>query len=196
MNIAEAPPRTWSPQIVFVSILMHVVVLYAIAVAFNVIPPPLDSNDPPTIQVTTYTPPPPIPEPDPVLDIRKPEFQQHIPKPSPVPVTVAPTPLPPVAVPQTTGTPSLDVRQPIDEQPITRIAIRYPSSAEQQQIEGKVVLSVTIMPDGSVRDVRVVSARPNGVFESSAVQSVSQWRYKPSNVIRTNVIVEINFVLT
>ena len=52
------------------------------------------------------------------------------------------------------------------------------------------------MPDGSVRDVRVVNATPRGVFDQSALQSVSHWRYKPSGVIRTNVIVQIDFVLT
>jgi protein TonB len=88
------------------------------------------------------------------------------------------------------------VAQPIPEQPTVRTAIHYPGFAEQQQIEGKVTLSITIMPDGSVRDVRVVNAAPRGVFEDSAMQSVSRWRYKPSGVIRTNVIVQIDFVLS
>jgi hypothetical protein len=39
------------------------------------------------------------------------------------------------------------------------------------------------------------NAAPRGVFEDSAMQSVARWRYKPSGVIRTNVIVQIDFVL-
>jgi protein TonB len=52
------------------------------------------------------------------------------------------------------------------------------------------------MPDGSVRDVRVVGANPPGYFEAEAVRAVQGWRYKPSSVTRVNVIVDINFVLT
>ena len=194
MNIADGRQSEWSPQILVISTLFHIAVLYAVAVAFKVIPPPIQAAEESTPIIQTYTPPPPIPQPD-QPEIIKPEFQQHLPKPSPVPVTVPPTPLPPIPVQQTEGTPSIEISHPIAEQPVTRTAIRYPAVAEQQQIEGKVVLSITILPDGTVRDVRVVNARPNGVFESSAVQAVSKWRYRPSNAIRTNVIVEIDYVL-
>jgi protein TonB len=67
--------------------------------------------------------------------------------------------------------------------------------AQARGIEGRVILTITIMPDGSVRDVRVVSAQPRGYFEEAAVRSVQRWRYRPSNVIRTNVIVHMDFEL-
>ena len=196
MNIAEPQTRTWSPKIVAISLVFHAVVLYAIAIAFQVIPPPIEISDPPITVIRTFTPPPPLPQQPDVIDQPRPRFQQRQPVPSPAPVTVPPSPLPPVAAPQTEGTPTIAIDRPIAEQPITKIAIRYPQQAEDQQLEGRVVLSITILPDGSVRDVRVVSARPANVFENSAIQSVSRWRYRPSNVIRTNVIVEIDFVLT
>lgn len=196
MNIASAGDRTWSPRIVAMSVLLHIAVLYAVAVAFKVVPPPMDTGTDWTPVMPTYSPPPPPPAQTDPVELKRPEYQQRIPAPAPVPVTVPPSPLPPIAVPQTEGTPSIDVSQPIPEQPVVRTAIRYPASAEQQQIEGKVTLSITIMPDGSVRDVRVVNSTPRGVFEQSALQSVSHWRYKPSGVIRTNVIVQIDFVLT
>ena len=87
------------------------------------------------------------------------------------------------------------MREPIQEQPVSQLLPRYPSAAQAREIEGRVRLTITIMPDGSVRDVRVMSARPQGYFESEAVRAVQQWRYKPSNVIRTNVVVDIDFVL-
>jgi protein TonB len=67
--------------------------------------------------------------------------------------------------------------------------------AIEQGKEGRVVLSITILPDGSVTDVQVISAQPRGYFESSALRSVKTWRYKPSNVTRTNVIVHMDFEL-
>ena len=196
MNIADTRDRSWSPQIVVLSVILHIAVLYAVAVAFKVIPPPGETAPDWTPVMPTYSPPPPPPTQTDPVDLKKPEFQQHMPAPAPVPVTVPPSPLPPVTVPQTNGTPTIDISQPIPEQPIVRTPIRYPASAEQQQIEGRVMLSITIMPDGSVRDVRVVNARPTGVFEDSAIQSVAHWRYKPSGVTRTNVIVQIDFVLS
>lgn len=196
MNMTDTQARTWSPQVVMLTVLLHIGVLYAVAVAFNVVPPPIESVDEAPLVMATYTPPPPPPPQTDPVELKRPEYQQRIPTPAPVPVTVQPSPLPPIAVPQTEGTPSIDVAQPIPEQPTVRTAIHYPAFAEQQQIEGKVTLSITIMPDGSVRDVRVVNAAPRGVFEDSAIQSVARWRYKPSGVIRTNVIVQIDFVLS
>lgn len=195
MNIAEPQARSWSPKIIALSVIFHAALLYVIAISFQVIPPPIDISDPPVMVIRTFTPPPPITQPE-AIEQKRPEFQQRQPRPSPVPVTVPPTPLPPIATPQTEGTPTITMDRPIAEQPITKIAIRYPKGAEERQLEGRVVLSITIMPDGSVRDIRVVNARPVNVFEDSAIQSVSRWRYRPSNVIRTNVIVEIDYVLT
>ncbi len=196
MNIAGRPSRSWSPQIIVISVLLHAVVLYAIAVAFHVVPPPLMADEPRTIPLLNYTPPPVTPEVE-TVDVPRPTFPQRLPQTPPVPPTVAPSPLPPVVGPATIGTPTtFDVRQPILEEPVSRAPIPYPRVAEERQIEGKVLLSVTIMPDGSVRDVRVVSARPAGYFEEAAIRSVSSWRYRKSLIIRTNVIVEIDFVLT
>jgi protein TonB len=137
-------------------------------------------------------PPPPPPESEPIE--KRPLFQQRPPRNPPVQPPIQ-SPLPAIIAPVTTGPASLDVREPIQEQPVSQLLPRYPSAAQAREIEGRVRLTITIMPDGSVRDVRVMSARPQGYFESEAVRAVQQWRYKPSNVIRTNVIVDIDFVL-
>lgn len=193
MNVAQARPRIWTPQVIIISVLVHAAVLYYIAVAFNVVPPPVAPQDPPTIEVFRL---PTLPPPTPIEPVEtRPRFQQRVPAPSPVQPLVQPTPLPPIASPVTTGPASLDVREPIQEQPVSQLLPRYPSAAQAREIEGRVRLTITIMPDGSVRDVRVMSARPQGYFESEAVRAVQQWRYKPSNVIRTNVVVDIDFVL-
>jgi protein TonB len=195
MNIAPARPRIWTPQVILFSILVHIGVLYYVAVAFNVIPPPAPPVEPKTIRTVRFDPPPPPPpNADPIIE-KRPMIQQRQPDRPPVQPLVQPTPFEPVTAPAITGTPTIDLRQPIPEQPVSQLLPNYPRAAQEREIEGRVVLSVTIMPDGSVRDVRVVSARPSGYFENAAVSAVQRWRYKPSNVIRTNVIVDIDFVL-
>jgi protein TonB len=193
----ETRPRTWTPQIIAFSLLLHVAVLYYVAVAFQVVPPPSDLIDePPTITVQPLPPPPPpvTPEVDPPPQPRVVPRQPAAP---PVPTQVPPIPLPPQQPTESTANAdTLVLNRTIPEQPVVQALPRYPSNAEDRQIEGRVRLSITIMPDGSVRDVQVLGASPPGYFETEAVRAVQRWRYKPSNVTRTNVIVDINFVLT
>jgi protein TonB len=188
MNSTQARPRIWTPQVILFSILVHAAVLYYVAVAFHIVPPIAPAQEPPTIPTIRLTPPPPPPPPpDPVV--------QRLPHTPPVQPLVPPSPLPPIANPVTTGPGSIDVREPIQEQPVSQLLPRYPVKAQVREIEGRVRLTITIMPDGSVRDVRVMNANPQGYFEAEAVRAVQQWRYKPSGVIRTNVVVDIDFVL-
>jgi TonB family protein len=192
----EARPRTWTPQIVAFSLLLHVAVLYYVAVAFQVVPPIMQpDNDPPVVEAVRFDPPPP-----PVIEELvkvEPRVRPRQPLPSPVAPPVDPIRLPPQPPAESTANAgTMVLNQPIQEQPIVQGLPRYPRAAERLQIEGKVRLSITIMPDGSVRDVRVIGAKPAGYFEAEALRAVQAWRYKPSNVIRQNVIVDIDFVLT
>jgi protein TonB len=194
-DVAQARPRTWTPHLILFSVVLHAVVIYYVAVAFEIVPPLVPTTaDPPTIRVfTPPTPVPPKPETERIVQPR-PIFNQRIPAPTPAPSPVEPSPLTPTTnVPA--GPPTVLVGQPIPEQPISQALPRYPTVAEARGIEGRVTLSITIMPDGSVRDVRVVNANPSGYFEDAAVRAVQRWRYRPSNVTRTNVIVQMDFEL-
>lgn len=46
---------------------------------------------------------------------------------------------------------------------------RYPLPALRARIEGQADVAFTIQPDGSVRDVRLVSSTPSGMFDASAL---------------------------
>lgn len=194
-DVAQTRPRIWTPHVILFSIVFHAIVLYYAAVAFNVIPPLMPTPaDPPTVRVfTPPPPPPPTPDVDPIAK-PKPVFTPRQPQPSPMPPAVQPTPLAP-ATNVAPGPGSVLVGEPIQEQPISQALPRYPITAMERGVEGRVLLSITIMPDGSVRDVRVVSAKPRGYFEDAAVRAVQRWRYRPSNVIRANVIVQMDFEL-
>lgn len=194
-DVAQARPRTWTPHLILFSVVLHAVVIYYVAVAFEIVPPLIPTRvEPPSIRLIDPPPPaPPKPIIDPVVN-PKPAFTPRQPQPSPVPPTVQPSPLAPATNPPA-GPATVLVGQPIPEQPISQALPRYPTIAETRGIEGRVTLSITIMPDGSVRDVRVVNANPRGYFEDAAVRAVQRWRYRPSNVTRTNVIVQMDFEL-
>ena len=53
----------------------------------------------------------------------------------------------------------------------------YPPAARAAGIEGYVVVRYDVGIDGRVSNARVVSGEPGGVFDESALQAVSRWRF-------------------
>ena len=76
---------------------------------------------------------------------------------------------------------------------------QYPPVASQLGRSGTVDLEFTVRADGSVSDVNVTQADPRGMFEASAVQAVSKWRYRPlerdGHPIDQRVRVRLRFAL-
>ena len=66
----------------------------------------------------------------------------------------------------------------------------YPGIAKTMNLRGSVQLEVTVKPDGSVKDVRVIGGHP--LLADAAVRSVKQWRYEPSGR-ETTEVVKVNF---
>ena len=62
---------------------------------------------------------------------------------------------------------------------VSKINPEYPAAARNDRIEGKVICQGVVGVDGRVRDVKVVSSS-NPIFDDSAVQAISQWRYLPA----------------
>lgn len=60
-----------------------------------------------------------------------------------------------------------------------RVEPQYPASALRRGIEGEVDVEFTVQPDGSVTDIRIISATPRGVFEQSVRRAVARWGFKP-----------------
>ena len=56
----------------------------------------------------------------------------------------------------------------------------YPQRAMSARVEGNVELQYSIGADGSVRDVRILHAQPEGVFDAAAQAALGQWRFRPS----------------
>lgn len=55
----------------------------------------------------------------------------------------------------------------------------YPDRALSERITGDVTVQYVVDKQGVPRDVRVISARPSGVFDRATLDAIRSWRYKP-----------------
>ena len=74
-----------------------------------------------------------------------------------------------------------------DAIPVVRIAPVYPRRAKQARIEGWVTMEVTIRPDGSVSDVKVMASNPPRLFDEAALAAMQRWKFRPKIVDGTPV---------
>lgn len=68
----------------------------------------------------------------------------------------------------------------VPPQPAYQAPIPYPTDARSQGVKGYVLLSVLISATGDVEAVKVLEAKPGGVFEKAAVKGVQGWRFQPA----------------
>lgn len=54
----------------------------------------------------------------------------------------------------------------------------YPPQAREAGTEGYVVVRYDVDREGRVVNARVVDAQPEGIFEDSALQAISRWRFR------------------
>lgn len=57
---------------------------------------------------------------------------------------------------------------------------RYPATAVDNRIEGKVMLRIEVGADGRPTDVKVTQSQPQGVFDAAAVESAWKWTFVPA----------------
>lgn len=65
---------------------------------------------------------------------------------------------------------------------LVRIAPRYPMRAAMKRIEGWVKVEFTITTQGTVKDVTVVEAHPQRIFNQEAIRAISKWKFRPKIV--------------
>jgi len=80
-------------------------------------------------------------------------------------------------------------------EPMRRSAAPYPSGARSKGITGSVTLSLLVTDTGAVRDVRVLSSQPPGIFDDTAMQSVRGWTFKPAQYQGSAVAVRVEQTL-
>lgn len=74
--------------------------------------------------------------------------------------------------------------------PMRFITPAYPQSAEEQGLEGHVVVNFTVTETGSVEDISIVESEPAGVFDEQALVSARRLRFEPRLVADSPVRVE------
>jgi TonB family protein len=73
---------------------------------------------------------------------------------------------------------------------VTRVSPAYPELARRMHVGGKVVLLVTIQPDGTVSSTKVESG--HALLSPAAQDAVSHWRFAP-NPEASESEIEVNF---
>jgi protein TonB len=141
-------------------------------------------------------PPPPKPEPKPVA---KPE-PKPVPKPTPKPTPrpepvreVAPEPVEqtaPVAPPAPPAPVQKAAPAPVAPAPVTpprtdaahlnNPAPQYPALSRRLGEQGRVLLDVYILPDGSVGEIKLNRSSGFARLDNAALQAVKTWKYVPA----------------
>jgi TonB family protein len=68
----------------------------------------------------------------------------------------------------------------------TKVQPAYPDLARKMNITGTVKVQVTVSPNGTVKDAKVVGGHP--VLASAALEAVKKWRFEPASVESTGVV--------
>ena len=68
----------------------------------------------------------------------------------------------------------------------TRVQPSYPELARKMNIAGTVKVEVVVLPNGTVKDARVVGGHP--VLANAALDAVKKWRFEPASMESTGVI--------
>ena len=99
---------------------------------------------------------------------------------------------PPRLEPSGTAIVTLPASGVIVPRPVNREQPRYTPEAMRARIQGTVVLSAVVLPDGTVSDVVVLrSLDPRLGLDDAAVATARKWRFEPGTRAGTPVAVRI-----
>lgn len=71
--------------------------------------------------------------------------------------------------------------------PFIKVQPNYPTSASSRGIEGYVDVMFDVAPTGATENIRIINAVPSTIFNSSVIQAIKRWKYKPRMVNDTPV---------
>lgn len=154
-----------------------------VLVAPEVAPEPEPAPPPPK-----PVPPTPKPEPKPVVKptpkpTERPEPVREV-APEPVQQTAPTTPAPP-APPVQQATPTPEAPAPVtpprtDAAHLNNPAPQYPALSRRLGEQGRVMLDVYILPDGSVGEIKLNRSSGFPRLDNAALQAVKTWKYVPA----------------
>ncbi|MCW7753895.1 energy transducer TonB [Desulfobotulus sp. H1] len=161
--------------------------------------PPPDASDLErmvSVQLRDLRPPEPEPEPEPPKppeekppepDVPMEQIMQRplpeVPQMEPIPFTpdlrLSAVPGPAIAPPPPAGPMTFEAGE-VDVAPRTMVQTPpiYPFRARRMGIEGWVRVRFLVGTDGVPRNIHVLEADPEGVFEDAVIQAISNWRFE------------------
>ena len=84
----------------------------------------------------------------------------------------------------------------VDEKPVVIASpIDYPTRARQRKIEGRIVMSLLIGADGTVKRARILESQPPDVFDRAVLDALPGWRFEPARYKNENVQVWVTLPL-
>jgi protein TonB len=137
--------------------------------------PPPDTPPPPPPKLAA--PPPPF--------IPPPEINIQAPPPPPTQTITTVTTAPPPPGPPPVAQPVIAPPQPAvrrEYKAAYRVDPVYPRQAQREGTSGRVVAHVVVQPNGTVTEVRIISASPPRVFDREVIRALSQWKFNPEPV--------------
>lgn len=154
-------------------------------------PPQLDSVDDPEPEIEQVIPPPPAPSLAPptenalsLMPLERPKAFDLSPTQIPLKANlnlnisqldIAPAPSVTPAIKISSPTPSFNE----DLFPLLTPNPKYPRRARRAKISGWVNISFTITPQGTVTDLVILAAEPEGIFDQTTLNTVKKWKFKP-----------------
>ena len=103
----------------------------------------------------------------------------------------------PVAAPDTRG--FYYGQGDVDQMPIPIFKMKpfYPFRARRLNITGEVKVSFVVDEYGHVSQVKIIEAKPPGIFEDSVIKALPSWRFSPGKIggqsVATLVVTTIEF---
>ncbi|MBE0565410.1 MAG: energy transducer TonB [Krumholzibacteria bacterium] len=171
--------------------------------------PPRDISDPIGVSLVSLAPPEParqeeVRDPEPPPPETKPDFQPDLVQPSVLGGGVAD-----FAVKIDLGELGNDAGQDnfifdsvdLDQAPqaTVRVPPDYPYGARERGIEGYVAVKFLVREDGTVGNVNVLKAKPEGLFDDAVRRALPKWRFQPGriggNPVASWVVTTIRFDL-
>ncbi|HSN72539.1 MAG TPA: TonB family protein [Steroidobacteraceae bacterium] len=145
-------------------------------------PPPVQSRR------TPDPPPKPLKPPDPIDPVTAPRSQQGNLGPQ---IALAASPGLAIGTGGTGTVATNRIHLASELIPVVRASPEYPVSARARGTEGFVDLQFTVDRTGSVVDIIVIAASPEGVFEAPTLAAASRWKFQPKLVEGRPVAVRV-----
>ena len=77
------------------------------------------------------------------------------------------------------GTLTTNAQEALERKVKSKIAPSYPELARKMNLAGVVKLEITVAPNGTVKDTKVIGGNP--ILVNAAVDAVKKWRFEPGN---------------